>query len=94
MDMKKHIKKVVAESVWGTYRNNAVNNYSTIYGELDKAMGKLSEYVSDVAYLKVFDADFQTVMRSVGFHKTPREVLTVRDLEVYHSKRMLEGREY
>lgn len=93
MDMKKHIKKVVAESVWDEYRDNPVNRYSKIYQEMEK-LGKLKEYVSDIAYLKVFDADFQTVMCSVGFHKTPREVLTVRDLEVYHNKRNLEGREY
>ncbi len=57
-------------------------------------MGRLLEYVSDTAYIKVSDADFQTVMKSVGFRSTPREVLTVRDMERYHSRRVLEGREY
>lgn len=57
-------------------------------------MGRLLEYVSNTAYIKAFDADFQTVMRSVGFNRTPREVLTIRDMERYHSRANLEGREY
>lgn len=57
-------------------------------------MGKLLEYVSNTAYLKVFDADFQTVMRSVDFHRTPREVLTIRDMERYYMRRKLERGDY
>lgn len=41
---------------------------------------KLSEAVVN----KTFDADFQTVMKSVGFVDTPREVLSVKDVEKYH----------
>lgn len=57
-------------------------------------MGRLLEYVSDTAYIKVFDAVFQTVMRSVGFNRTPREVLTILDMERYYVRNTLEGREY
>lgn len=54
-------------------------------------MGRLTYYVSDIAYLKVSDADFQTVMKSVGFNRTPREALTVRDMEAFHAKQRLNG---
>lgn len=57
-------------------------------------MGRLLEYVSNTAYIKAFDADFQTVMRSVGFNRTPREVLTILDMERYYVRNTLEGREY
>lgn len=48
-------------------------------------MGLLREYVSEKAYEKALDADFQTVMESVSFNKPPREVLTIRDMEVRHA---------
>lgn len=54
-------------------------------------MGRLTVYVSDVAYLKVSDADFQTVMKSVGFHKTPREALTIGDMELFYAKQKAKG---
>lgn len=62
-------------------------------------MGKLMEYFSDGAYNRVSDADFQTVLRGVGFQRTPRESLTVVDMERYWAKRRLEmdvrhGKEY
>ena len=54
-------------------------------------MGKMTEYFSDGAYNRVSDADFQTVLRGVGFRRTPREVLTVGDMERYWAKRRLQG---
>ena len=56
-------------------------------------MGVLSEYVSDVAYDKALDADFQTVMKSVGFHRPPREVITIIDMERRHRKKIIDGLE-
>lgn len=38
-------------------------------------------YRSKSAFEKVFDADFQSVMRDVGFKETPREILTVKEVE-------------
>lgn len=53
-------------------------------------MGKLHRYFSEGAYNRVSDADFQVVLRGVGFQRTPREVLTVGDMERYWEKRRLE----
>ena len=56
-------------------------------------MGVLTEYISDKAYDKALDADFQSVMRSVNFHRTPREVLTIRDMERRHIYKVRDGLE-
>ncbi len=54
-------------------------------------MGRLLEYVSDVSYKKALDGDFHTVMVSVRFHRPPREVITLRDMERYHQRKINEG---
>lgn len=46
-------------------------------------------YISDVAYRRVSDADFDAVMKSVNFKTTPRDVLTIRDMERFHMRKVL-----
>ena len=41
-------------------------------------------YKSMSAFEKVFDADFQSVMRDVGFKETPRETFTIKEVEEQH----------
>lgn len=41
---------------------------------------------------KSLDADFQTVMKHVGFLGTPREVVTVRDMQNRYAKLLLLGK--
>ena len=49
-------------------------------------MGK-PRYVSNAAYEKALDADFQTVMENAGFWETPREILTVNDMIKWSRKK-------
>lgn len=46
-------------------------------------MGRGKKF-SHSAYTKCFDADFQTVMKSVGFNGTPREEMTVSDCLIHY----------
>lgn len=78
-----HIRKMLVNSKWGLVKDDVLDNNTAYHKELEK-LGRLSEYISDIAYSKVSDADFQTVMRSVGFNKTPREVLTILDMERHY----------
>lgn len=48
---------------------------------------------SDAVIRKVMDADFESVMKSVNFKRTPREEVTVGDMERHYHKYMLENRE-
>lgn len=57
-------------------------------------MGRLREYVSDIAYRKVSDGDFESVMKSVDFKKTPRDVITIKDMERFYNNKKLSGVEY
>ena len=41
-------------------------------------------YKSRGALARVFDADFQLVMEDVGFKETPREMLTIKEIEEYY----------
>lgn len=85
-----HIRTVLGNSKWGLVKQEALDGNTNLSKELD-AIGTLTEYLSDVAYAKVSDADFQTVMRSVGFHRPPREVLTIRDMERHHQRKINAG---
>lgn len=40
---------------------------------------------------KVLDADFDTIMKDIRFSTTPREVVTVGDMENYHAKMRAAG---
>lgn len=54
-------------------------------------MVKCQYYLSDVAYRRVSDADFDAVMKSVDFKVTPRDVITVRDMERFHLNKVNNG---
>lgn len=56
--------------------------------------GYIQPYTSDASYKKVFDADFQETMSTLGFKLTPREHFTLNDMERHHKKMQLEGRDY
>lgn len=42
---------------------------------------------------KVSDGDFGNVMKSIGFSETPRETITVGDMEKFYQQTVEEGRE-
>lgn len=41
---------------------------------------------SPIVLMKSLDADFDTVMKSVAFSTTPREVVTIEDMQELHAK--------
>lgn len=48
---------------------------------------------SDAIIRKVSDGDFETVMKSVNFSTTPREVVTINDMERHYYKAVQAGTE-
>ena len=52
----------------------------------------MSKYV-DAVIRKVSDGDFEVVMKSVNFSSTPRDFITIRDMESHYYKAVQNGTE-